>query len=243
MTPDPAIATAADYADALMSARRGKNILLLILLLIVIAQVTLFFLIRYDVLKIDTTSVTVDAGRAGSATVTAARPATTQSVMSNPMSLLQYVIGICDYVGIAGAIVLSLILLLLAGIMLVGRLIGVGRMTGAFLLSLVIVVLFFPWQAFLNNANMDAPEFKVPGVLYTWEELTNPRIGAHFDASDAFRAILRWGRYVAIPVAAAVILLVIQVKSNRGLRQALGEETYTTDIADTIEAGASARET
>jgi hypothetical protein len=232
MSPDPAIATAADYADALMSARRGKNILLLILLLIVIAQITLFFLIRYNVLQVSATSVTVDAGSAGSATVSTP-PTTTPSIRGNPMSLLQYVIGICDFIGIAGAVVLSLVLLLLTGIMLVGRLIGVGRMTSAFLLSLVIVALMFPWQAFLNNANLDAPDFKVPGILYTWDELTNARIGAHFDTSDALRAILRWGRYAALPLATAIILLVIQVKSNRGLRQALGEETYTSDTLET----------
>jgi hypothetical protein len=226
MTPDPAIATAADYADALMSARRGKNVLLLILLLIVIGQLTLFFLIRYDVLKIDTSSVTLSAGTA-SATVSATTPPpTTQPVA---MTLLQYLVGISGYVGITGAILLSLVLLLLTGIMLVGRLIGVGRMTSAFLLSLVLIVLLFPWQALLNNANLDAPEFKVPGVLYTWTEITNPRAGAHFDVSDTMRAIVKWARYVIMPVVALILLLMTQVKSNRGLRQALGEETYTSD--------------
>jgi len=224
MTPDPAIATAADYADALMSARRGKNILLLLLLLIVIAQITLFFLLRYNVLKVSDTSATIDIGTA-SATVAP----TTQSALAHPMGLLQYVICITNFMGAAGSVVLSLILLLLTGIMLVGRLIGVGRMTSAFLWSLVIVVLLFPWQAFLNNANMDAPEFKVPGVLYTWTELTNPRVGAHFDTSDAFRAILKWARFVGFPLLTVIMLLAIQVKSNRGLKQALGEETYTSD--------------
>ena len=223
MTPDPAIATAADYADALMSARRGKNILLLILILIVLGQLTLFVLIRAKVLSIDTSSVTVSAG---SASATVAVAPTTQPAT---MTLLQYLVGISGYVGITGAIILSLVLLLLTGIMLVGRLIGVGRMTSAFLLSLVIVVLLFPWQALLNNANMDAPDFKVPGVLYTWVELTHPRAGAHFDSSDTFRAVVKWARYIVMPVVTLILLFMIQVKSNRGLRQALGEETYTSD--------------
>ena len=47
MTPDPAIATAADYADAMITARRAKNIILLILLLTLLGQLTIFFVVRY----------------------------------------------------------------------------------------------------------------------------------------------------------------------------------------------------
>jgi hypothetical protein len=35
--------------------------------------------------------------------------------------------------------------------------------------------------------------------------------------------ILHWGRFVAFPLLTIVITLMIQVKSNRGLREALGE--------------------
>ena len=43
MTPDPAIATAADYADALLTARRAKNLLLLVVFLILLVQLAIFF--------------------------------------------------------------------------------------------------------------------------------------------------------------------------------------------------------
>ena len=67
------IATAADYADAIMTARRAKNTLFLILLLILIAQMTLFFLGRNDVVKLD-------PGAGLSAAVEAAtQPATSES--------------------------------------------------------------------------------------------------------------------------------------------------------------------
>ena len=48
MTPDPAIATAADYADAMITARRAKNILLLIILLTLLTQIGVFFGVRYS---------------------------------------------------------------------------------------------------------------------------------------------------------------------------------------------------
>ena len=38
---------------ALLTARRGKNTLFIILLVVLLAQITLFFLIRYDVFRLD----------------------------------------------------------------------------------------------------------------------------------------------------------------------------------------------
>jgi hypothetical protein len=35
--------------------------------------------------------------------------------------------------------------------------------------------------------------------------------------------ILHWSRFVAFPLVTVIITLMIQVKSNRGLREALGE--------------------
>ena len=74
-------------------------------------------------------------------------------------------------------------------------------------------------------------EFKIPGVLYTWSEVTRPVYGADFDASrwNSF-AILRWARFVLMPAASLVLLLMIQSKSSRGLRMALGEVEF--DVAE-----------
>ena len=69
--------------------------------------------------------------------------------------------------------------------------------------------------------------FKIPGALYTWDELTarvkeQPRRDA---------AVLFWARFVAFPVLALIILLSIQIKSRRGLQQALGEAHYDSTSA------------
>src|SRR5688572_32827768 len=61
---DP-IATAADYADAIMTARRAKNTLFLLLLLILLAQLALFFLGRNDVVRIgEYTGASLETGTA-----------------------------------------------------------------------------------------------------------------------------------------------------------------------------------
>src|SRR5688572_8580 len=44
---DRAIATAADYADALLTARRAKNLLVLIVLLMLLIQLVVFFVVKY----------------------------------------------------------------------------------------------------------------------------------------------------------------------------------------------------
>jgi hypothetical protein len=39
---------------------------------------------------------------------------------------------------------------------------------------------------------------------------------------------LRWARFVGFPVLAIIVLLIVQAKSSRGLRAALGESELET---------------
>ena len=82
-------------------------------------------------------------------------------------------------------IVLAIVILLIAKIMLVGRLIGVAQVTSAFIWCVFLVVLLFPWQAFLQNTDFTG-DFKIPGVLYTWNELTHPTLGGLTDRDAVF---------------------------------------------------------
>jgi hypothetical protein len=149
---------------------------------------------------------------------------------------LEYVTAICDFLGLVLSIVLSFVLLLLTMIMLVGRLIGVSKVTSAFIGSLLLLVLLFPWQAVLMTPLTPAEgvetRFKVPGVLYTWSEVTNPTYGATFstDGKQPTFAILRWARFTVWPAVALVLLLTVQSRSSRGLRLALGEVEF--DVAE-----------
>jgi hypothetical protein len=195
---DP-IATAADYADAIMTARRAKNTLFLLLLLILIAQIALFFLGRNNVVQLPATQAT-------------AMPS------QRMLDVLEYAVGLTAFLGVVLTLVLGIVLLLIVKIMLVGRLIGVSRLTSAFIWTVVLAALLFPWQAFWTDY-----EFKIPGVLYTWPELVR-RVNFHTERND--QTVLFWARFVAFPALALIILLSIQVKSRRGLQQALGEANY-----------------
>jgi hypothetical protein len=213
MTPDRGIETAADYADALMTARSAKHLLVLMLVLMILGQIAIFFVARYK------------PGWIASPLPGDVMPPTTSPTQTPAIQrVLHFVTGGINFLGIALSIVLAMVLLLIVNVMLVGRLIGISRVTSAYIWCLVLIVLLFPWQAFLNNVNFTA-DWKIPGILYNWEELGKY---AQFDQKPMTNAILKWARFVGFPVMAILILLTIQVKSSRGLRQALGE----ADLSD-----------
>lgn len=237
---DTAIATAADYADAMLVARRAKSTLVLLLLVALLAQLALFFTARYtDALFTPAGSVAAVAASPATAPGVAVELPATQPGGLAPgavaprnklVDLLHYVVGASGFLGVTLSIVLAFVLLLLVKIMLVGRLIGVARVTGAYCWCLLLVVLLFPWQAFLQSHDFSSRAFMIPGVLYTWDELL---AFARFPTDDLTQAILKWARFVGWPVVAVLMLMVIQVKSNRGLRQALGEDDLAALTAAT----------
>jgi hypothetical protein len=222
MLTDPAIATAADYADALIVTRRAKNALLLVVLLMILMELALFFVARY------TTLINIETGNLKIAST--ALPATTASTPTiHWADFAQYATGLAIFLGLLFTVVLSMVLYLIVKIMLVGRLIGVARETSAFIWSIIVFLLLFPWQSFLASANFSDTSFKIPGVLWTWSELVVATNGAKFTGDFSAPSVLHWARFVAFPLLAVILLLVIQVKSNRGLRQALGEDVTSID--------------
>ena len=250
------IAVAADYADAMMTARRAKNWLFILLLLVLLTQLTIFFLLRFRVLQLDRdVSVTVPTGveastQPGEGTTQPATDATatveTTTKSFDVGDVLRYVIPVTDFLGVTLTVVLAVVLLLIVTIMLVGRLIGVSHVTSAFVWCVLLAVMVFPWQAFLlgsyraarpaspgeadmplRNPDSD-PQFKIPGALYTWEEL---RRDYDFDNQSALQDVLKWARFAGFPILALLLLLMVQAKSSRGLKYALGESEVQVEVS------------
>jgi len=216
--PSNSIATAADYADAMLTARTARTVFAFALILILLLQLVLFILVHFTS-KLDK-HVTPDY------TEVPNPPAATQAVPQTPTApartmphqILKYIVGLSQYFGLIFSLLLCLMLLLLLNVMLIGRLIGVSHVTSAFIFSLIVLLLVFPWQAFLNNQDLTAQSFKVPGVLYTWNELT---LNGHF----ANGSIMQWVRFLLAPIITIVLVFTILLRSGHGLRMALGEET------------------
>jgi hypothetical protein len=203
------IATSADYADALLVARRGKHLLFLLLLLMLMGQIAVFFVARY-------TDVIITTTQTGAATVPTTATAPTRTAVA-----LNYFTSAMTFFGMILPIILAFDLLLILNIMLVGRLLGLARTTSAFLWCLLLMLLLFPIQAFFGGTT-DPHDFRLPGLLYTWNELVTY---AKFPTQPWELAAVKWARFLVFPIVAILLLAAVQIKSNRGLRQALGEAT------------------
>jgi len=225
------LAVAADYADAMLVARRAKRGLFLVLILVLAAQIGIFFVERLT----SGGTVTVSAG------------STTQPSVHATTDLhagLQYLINATDFLGVTLTIALGLVLLLIVIIMLVGRLIGVSHVTGAFVWCVVLLVFLFPWQSLWNypqagtvsggaEATVVGRRFGIPGILYTWPELEHKCHFPNFGQGEWQEAVLGWARFVVWPAVAVLILMSIQVRSARGLKFALGEAEMQVEVTPT----------
>src|SRR5205809_266687 len=87
-----------------------------------------------------------------------------------------------------------------ADALLVGRLIGVARVTSAFLWCLLLMLLMFPWQIYFGGSTNPA-DFRVPGILYTWHDL---RTQAKFPSGDLNLAVVKWARFFVMPLVATL---------------------------------------
>ena len=153
---------------------------------------------------------------------------------------LEYVTGLVVFLGLVLSVVLVVIVLLMVLIMLAGRMIGVSHVVSAFCWAVVLTVLLFPWQAFFypslptgtRHMGPAPSDFSIPGALYTWSEVeSNARFnmpgGPQVDMPEQ---ILRWARFVGFPVVAMLILIIVQTKSGRGTRYALGEADVQVNV-------------
>lgn len=158
--------------------------------------------------------------------------------------VLAWVNNAVVYLGTIFSIVLVLVMLLIVLIMLVGRLIGVAHTTSAFVWAVVLALILFPWQLFYDpetarpgDASMaaDAREIRLddyrwPGATFTWGEL---RQGVKFDDGVNKVAILRYARFAGFPLLALIILFMVQAKSGRGVKYALGEADVHVEVTGT----------
>lgn len=234
------IATAADYADAMITLRRAKTWLFGILLLILLVQLAIFFTVAYGPEDLATHSakpsatIQVDVQPEAAAPETAPVDVELVAEPSAPVErkfwslVMEWLVGGTTFIGMGAVLVLAVVLVLLLLIMLIGRLIGVSRVTSAFIWCVVLVVLLFPWQAFLNYPGLAGANFRIPGVLMSWVEIAD---NARFhETAELQEKVLKWARFVVFPLVAIVLLLVIQTKSNRGMKLALGESDLDADL-------------
>lgn len=209
MTQTP-IALSADYADALLTTRRAKNILFWILLLLIVTQVALFFTARY------------------SSILPASASPIENSAIPKLFNQLHYAVGLTGLLALGTTLLLDIVLLLIVAIMLIGRLIGVARVVNAFIWAIILTLCLFPWQAFLSDGALAYEDFRLTGALFTWAELLRDARFNMEHTLDLPAQLLKWFRFAGFPLISLIILIIVQRRSTRGLRLALGETTINT---------------
>jgi len=222
------LASSADYADALLIARKAKNAAFLVIILMLLGHVTLFFAWKYSSTS-STPSPTPAAPSALSTTLPTTLPVEQPGVQTphKPELLAHYLLSLASFITMIAAIVALVDLLLILAIELNGRLLGTSHIAKSFFLMLVLTLMLLPWQAFLNDANLSNVDFKIPGVLYSWTEL---KLNARFEGMGFWVCLLRWMRFVGFPLIAIGLLAVIHLQSARSLRLALSEEKPLGEI-------------
>jgi hypothetical protein len=255
------LAVSADYADALLVARKAKTWLFLFLLIGLLAQIAIFLCVKFNVVKIgegDTATVSTPRKVETSTSSASTAPTTNESSTSTLRleteekavtvhgknvtgAILAWVVNCVVFLGTIFSIVMSVVVLLIVLTMLVGRLLGVANTTSAFVWVVLLAVIMFPWQLFYspetsrdtmstNNADIRLDDYRWPGATYTWGELKQ---GVNFTKDDTKIAVLRYARFVGYPFVALVILFMVQAKSGRGVKYALGEAEVHVDVTTT----------
>src|SRR5947207_4854550 len=97
--PPANIATAADYADAMMIARRAKNTLFMLLALMLIIQIATFFVARMtNYILPDTNRSLAESLPPATAPATTTQPAESHNRITP--SVLRYLTALIDFLGI-----------------------------------------------------------------------------------------------------------------------------------------------
>lgn len=222
MTLIPSTAASAVYHDALTTARGWRNLCFLILLLVLLAQLALFFTARFEYISLggagtDAAGIQVAADVDDPTTQSTAGDAGVRLSADIDDDWLYMLLYFTLWAGLVFSILLSLTLIFTTLVMLNGRTVGVSREVSAFFWSLVLLLLLIPWQCILNHPTLAGGPFHLPGVLYTWAELSER---ARFDNGDW----LGWMRFAVWPIVALLVLLAVQAKARRGVKEALGED-------------------
>ena len=95
--------------------------------------------------------------------------------------------------------------------------------------SIFLLLMLFPWQTMLATAGIERPDVVVPGVMYSWHELST---NGNFSNGAGLETILNWFRFVGAPVVAMIVLLIVRIGSGRGIRLALGETPLTSEVIE-----------
>jgi len=209
-----------EYADAFRSAQAAKNIFSWILMLAILVQLASFVLVNFvgvvDVLK---GADPMQTAAADSQQPGAEAPVDSGAVQSAATwyHVLMWVLPGTKFLAVVLAALLVLTLLFAVKLSLLGRLSGISQLVSAFFWSLILLAMVTPWQQILHSSI-------ACGALYNYTQLVEwvklIKTGWNPSASpSALSRTIYYARFMAYPLIAVLVWLVVQTKFARGCRQ------------------------
>ena len=177
------------FTKALRSVRAVRRLLLLLLALSLLAGVVVFVLV--DMVKIQDSS-SADVGKT-----------------------LMWILEGSKFLGVALGLLLVLNCLFAVLLSLVGQVGAPGGFIGAFHWALILLALLIPWQTVLAPTFACGATFDLPELAMAYSDV---KAGGVDWGEDFFDLAVYYGRFLAYPVLALLVLLVSARKFHAGFR-------------------------
>jgi hypothetical protein len=193
-----------EYYEAFRSVRAAKNLFWWLIAAAVVLQLAAFMLVNF-VGVIDPLHQPPGASQ----------PAQAADPAQRWQDVFGWALPATKFLAFASGMLLSLTLLLAVKLSLLGRLGGVAGLISAFFWSLVLLAIITPWQQVMQGA-------VACGALYNFDELVRAvgKVRCPWGAKNVsfVTQVLFYARFIAYPVVAVLVWLMVQAKFARGYR-------------------------
>lgn len=200
------------FCDALQYLGRMRNWLVLLLLLCLLAQIAAFILVDF-------------AGVLGTGDDFAVSDGDAEIWRTT----LIFSLAATKFLGLVGGLLLMLTIMFSVKVSLVGRVGATSGFLGAFFWSLVLLAVLMPWQQILNSSVASGATFNLE-QFGRRAALVRGKFGASDDLATVPRQIVYYARFLAYPVVAILMVLLVSLKFKGGFKP-LKYDAAETDAA------------
>jgi len=235
---DPTYLPTSEYARAMQTLRAGKSVFWWLILLSILVQVAAFVAVNF----VGVLDATHQRAQAEPATAPAVLPAADQApaAAENPAEQethqaaeievlmprpdrraqiwefsLHWSLAATKFLAFICALILVILGTYHVQLSLVGRLGGAAGFTRALMWALVLLALLTPWQQVFDRSF-------VSGALYNLTDLESQtrdiRWGVGLEAPTLWQQIIYYTRFLAFPIVAGLVALVVHSRLRQGYR-------------------------
>ncbi|MFA6133425.1 MAG: hypothetical protein WC869_05355 [Phycisphaerae bacterium] len=213
---------ATEYGQAFGSVRSAKSIFLWLIMLMVVIQLAAFVLVDVGGVLDPLYAVAAPAAGSQPASVPATLPASSDHAAKFYEGLFLSILPVSSYLAFGLSLLLLVSLLVAVQLSLVGRLGGAAGLVSAFFWSVVLALLLTPWpQVFAG--------WDLPSAMFNLNELISRAKSAKTNwTTTPVEFLTRFGyyvRFVAFPLLAILLWLMVQLKFRAAERCMAGCET------------------